>query len=138
MRAGLIQFTRHHTVGTAINSRAGRLRLKLALACRVLPEMTAEDLVEFETLLSNDDAVSPEIAEMRLIDRQLTGIGADILEQPIPDALLVALLGAIMAAESRGRTLNEPAEASGAPITRADEPKNGGREYPGMVGEIIS
>jgi hypothetical protein len=119
MRAGLIQFTRHHTVGTAINSPGGRLRLKLASACRVLLEMTAEDLVEFETLLSNDDAVSPVIAEMRLIGRQLAGIGADILEQPIPDAFVEALLGAIMAAEptaeSKERTLNEPAEAARCP-----------------------
>lgn len=54
-------------------------------------ELTGEDLVEFETLLRNDDALSREIAEMRRIDRQLTELGAEILDEPIPDALLEAL-----------------------------------------------
>ena len=47
--------------------------------------------MEFETLLRNNEALSREIAEMRRIDRQLTGLGADILDEPIPEALLEAL-----------------------------------------------
>jgi anti-sigma factor RsiW len=54
-------------------------------------ELTGEELVEFETFLRNDEALSREIAEMRRIDRQLTGLGADILAEPIPEALLEAL-----------------------------------------------
>ena len=54
-------------------------------------ELTGEELVEFETLLRNNEALSREIAEMRRIDRQLTGLGADILAEPIPEALLEAL-----------------------------------------------
>jgi anti-sigma factor RsiW len=54
-------------------------------------ELSGEQLVEFETLLRNDEALSREIAEMRSIDRQLTGLGADILDEPIPEALLEAL-----------------------------------------------
>ena len=54
-------------------------------------ELTGEELVEFETLLRNNDALSREIAEMRRIDWQLTGLGADILDEPIPEALLEAL-----------------------------------------------
>jgi anti-sigma factor RsiW len=54
-------------------------------------ELSGGDLVEFETLLRNNDALSREVAEMRRIDRQLTELGADILAEPIPDALLQAL-----------------------------------------------
>jgi anti-sigma factor RsiW len=54
-------------------------------------ELTGEELVEFETFLRNDEALSREIVEMRRIDRQLTGLGADILAEPIPEALLEAL-----------------------------------------------
>jgi anti-sigma factor RsiW len=54
-------------------------------------ELSGEELVEFETLLRNNEALSREIAEMRSIDRQLTGLGADILDEPIPEALLEAL-----------------------------------------------
>ena len=54
-------------------------------------ELSGEELVEFETHLRNDEALSREIAEMRRIDRQLTGLGADILAEPIPEALLEAL-----------------------------------------------
>ena len=54
-------------------------------------ELSGEELVEFETLLRNNEALSREIAEMRSIDRQLTGLGADILAEPIPEALLEAL-----------------------------------------------
>ncbi len=54
-------------------------------------ELSGRDLMDFEALLKNDKALSREIAEMRRIDRQLTKIGADILAEPIPDALLEAL-----------------------------------------------
>jgi anti-sigma factor RsiW len=54
-------------------------------------ELSGEELVEFETLLLNNEALSREIAEMRRIDQQLTGLGADILAEPIPEALLEAL-----------------------------------------------
>ncbi|MGO8952596.1 MAG: anti-sigma factor family protein [Rhodomicrobium sp.] len=54
-------------------------------------ELTGQDLAEFEMLLRDNEALSREVAEMRRIDHQLTGIGADILEEPIPGALLEAL-----------------------------------------------
>jgi len=54
-------------------------------------ELSGGDLVEFEILLRNNEALSREIAEMRRIDRQLIELGADILAEPIPDALLQAL-----------------------------------------------
>jgi len=91
MRGRTHPFTRH-TVGKG-HQLVGTATLFDTPTCRMLPEMTAEDLVEFEALLSNDDALSSEIAEVRRIHRQLTEIGADILEEPIPDALLEALLG---------------------------------------------
>ncbi len=65
--------------------------LAAAVSAYLDGELSGEDLVEFETLLRNNEALSREIAEMRRIDRQLTEIGADILAEPIPDALLQAL-----------------------------------------------
>lgn len=55
-------------------------------------ELAGEDLAEFQDLLCNSDALSRQVADMRSIDRELTEIGADILSEPIPEALLEALL----------------------------------------------
>ncbi len=55
-------------------------------------ELTGEDLAEFQDLLCNSEALSRQVADMRSIDRQLIEIGADILSEPIPEALLEALL----------------------------------------------
>ena len=54
-------------------------------------ELSRADLEEFEILLRNDEALSRDVAEMRRIGGQLTELGADILAEPIPDALLQAL-----------------------------------------------
>jgi anti-sigma factor RsiW len=54
-------------------------------------ELSGEDLAEFEALLQTDEALSREIVEMRRINRQLSGLGADILAEPIPDILLEPL-----------------------------------------------
>lgn len=56
-------------------------------------ELTGSELAEFERLLHSDGALSREIDEMRRIDSQLTGLGADILAEPIPEALLEPLAG---------------------------------------------
>jgi anti-sigma factor RsiW len=66
-------------------------RLASVVSAYLDGELMGEELVEFETFLRNDEALSREIAEMRRIDRQLTGLGADILAEPIPEALLEAL-----------------------------------------------
>jgi anti-sigma factor RsiW len=54
-------------------------------------ELTGDDLVQFEALLQSDKALALEIACMRRIGRQLTKLGADILAEPVPDALLETL-----------------------------------------------
>ncbi len=83
--------------GAAANSDTGASQVSRdeALAGKVSAyldgELSGRDLMDFETLLKNDAALSREIAEMARIDRQLTQMGADILTEPIPDALLEAL-----------------------------------------------
>ncbi len=81
--------------GVNADSRASQVSQDESLAGTVSAyldgELSGRDLMDFETLLKNDEALSREIAEMRRIDRQLTEIGADILAEPIPDALLEAL-----------------------------------------------
>ncbi len=66
-------------------------RLAATVSAYLDGELSGEDLAEFETLLQSDEALSREIAEMQRIDRQLNGLGADILAEPIPEALLEAL-----------------------------------------------
>ncbi len=55
-------------------------------------ELAGEDLARFEAHLHSDHVLSLEIAGMRRIGRQLTKLGADILAEPIPEALLETLV----------------------------------------------
>jgi anti-sigma factor RsiW len=54
-------------------------------------ELYGQDLAQFEALLKADEALALEVAGMRRIGQQLTKLGADILAEPIPDALLETL-----------------------------------------------
>jgi anti-sigma factor RsiW len=54
-------------------------------------ELEGDELSIFKMLLQDNEALSREVDEMRRIDRELTELGADILSEPIPDALLDAL-----------------------------------------------
>jgi anti-sigma factor RsiW len=54
-------------------------------------ELTGQALADFEALLHANEALSRELSEMRRIDRWLTDIGADILSEPVPEALLAPL-----------------------------------------------
>jgi anti-sigma factor RsiW len=54
-------------------------------------ELEGDELLSFEVLLRDNEALSREVVEMRRINRQLTELGADILSEPIPNALLEAL-----------------------------------------------
>jgi anti-sigma factor RsiW len=54
-------------------------------------ELDGQALADFEALLHANEALSREVAEMRRINRCLTDIGADILSEPVPEALLVPL-----------------------------------------------
>jgi len=76
--------------GAALLSREERLA---AISAYLDGELTGDDLRAFEVLLRNDEALSREVAEMRRIDRQLAELGAEILSEPIPDALLAVLSG---------------------------------------------
>ena len=65
--------------------------LASAISAYLDGELAGEELLKFEALLRNDEALSREVAGMRRIGRQLTTLGADILDEPIPDAMLEAL-----------------------------------------------
>jgi len=54
-------------------------------------ELTGQALADFETLLRANEALSREVFEMRRINRWLTDIGAEILSEPVPEALLAPL-----------------------------------------------
>jgi anti-sigma factor RsiW len=54
-------------------------------------ELMGEELLLLEKLMHGNEELAREVAEMRRIDRQLTELGADILSEPVPDALLDAL-----------------------------------------------
>jgi anti-sigma factor RsiW len=54
-------------------------------------ELTGQALADLEALLRANEALSREVAEIRRIDRCLTDLGADILSEPVPEALLSPL-----------------------------------------------
>jgi anti-sigma factor RsiW len=74
---------------------SGQLTLEEGLTGKVSAYLDGElhgpDLAQFEALLKTDEALALEVAGMRRIGRQLTKLGADILAEPIPDALLDTL-----------------------------------------------
>jgi hypothetical protein len=54
-------------------------------------ELHGIELEELETLLRRNESLVCQIGEMRLIERQLGRIGADILSEPIPEEMLEIL-----------------------------------------------
>jgi anti-sigma factor RsiW len=66
-------------------------RLTAMVSAYLDGELRGKELEEFEALLRDDQALAREIAEIRQIELQLAMMGADILEEPIPQAILDAL-----------------------------------------------
>ena len=54
-------------------------------------ELEGKDLEKFESLLKSDAALAREVQEMRSIEFRLMEMGADILSEPVPEAMLEAL-----------------------------------------------
>jgi len=54
-------------------------------------ELAGRALVDFEALMRENEALSREVAEIRRINHCLTDVGADILSEPVPEALLALL-----------------------------------------------
>ncbi len=54
-------------------------------------ELEGKALEEFEALLKRNAALAREVQDMRNIELRLTEMGADILLEPLPDAMLEAL-----------------------------------------------
>jgi anti-sigma factor RsiW len=54
-------------------------------------ELAGQALADFEALLHANEALSREVAAMQRIESWLTDIGADILSEPVPEALLAPL-----------------------------------------------
>src|SRR3974377_330225 len=54
-------------------------------------ELAGQALEDFEVLLRANKALSREVAEMRRINCWLTEVGAEVLSEPVPEALLAPL-----------------------------------------------
>ncbi len=54
-------------------------------------ELEGTELERFESLLKSDGALAREVREMRNIELRLLEMGADILSEPVPEAMLEAL-----------------------------------------------
>jgi len=80
-------------VSAELASARARLdeRLASTVSAYLDGELAGKELAEFEALLRSDEVLSHEVAGMRRIGQQLTALGADILDEPIPDAMLEAL-----------------------------------------------
>jgi anti-sigma factor RsiW len=66
-------------------------RLAAAISAYLDGELEDKDLEEFESLLKGNPALSREVQDMRAIELRLMEMGADILSEPLPDAMLEAL-----------------------------------------------
>ncbi len=89
--------TREKTI-TDVNEGASRMslltqdeQLAAAVSAYLDGELEGAALAEFEILLRENKALAHEVEDIRRIDLQLTGIGADILSEPVPDSLLEPL-----------------------------------------------
>jgi anti-sigma factor RsiW len=66
-------------------------RLAALISAYLDGELEGKDVEEFESLLKSDPALAREVQEMRAIELRLMEMGADILSEPVPDAMLEAL-----------------------------------------------
>jgi anti-sigma factor RsiW len=66
-------------------------RLAAVISAYLDGELKGKDLEEFESLLKSDPALAREVQEMRAIELRLMEMGADILSEPVPEAMLEAL-----------------------------------------------
>ena len=58
-------------------------------------QLEGKDLEEFKALLRENASLAREVHEMRIIELRLMEMGADILSEPVPEALLGALSKAV-------------------------------------------
>ena len=66
-------------------------RLAAAISAYLDGELEGKDLEEFESLLKSNPAIAREVQDMRAIELRLMEMGAGILSEPVPDAMLQAL-----------------------------------------------
>ena len=66
-------------------------RLAAMLSAYLDGELEGKDLDEFESLLESNPALAREVHDMRNIELRLMEMGADILSEPLPEAMLEAL-----------------------------------------------
>ncbi len=65
--------------------------LAAAVSAYLDGELMGKELEDFETRLQKDPALAREVQEMRNIESQLMELGADILSEPVPEAMIEAL-----------------------------------------------
>ncbi len=66
-------------------------RLTDMLTAYIDGSLEGANLEEFEQLLKNNGALAREVESMRGVEQQLKLLGAEVLEEPIPEALLAAV-----------------------------------------------
>ncbi len=66
-------------------------RLAAMLSAYLDGELEGKDLEEFESLLRANPALAREVQDMRNIELRLMEMGADILSEPLPEAMLEAI-----------------------------------------------
>ena len=66
-------------------------RLAAMISAYLDGELGGKDLEEFESLLKSDGELAREVQKMRSIEWRLMEMGADILDEPVPEGMLEAL-----------------------------------------------
>jgi anti-sigma factor RsiW len=88
--------TKQKQLGNEIGARPGPAemfqdeRLTATVSAYLDGRLSAEERSEFEALLASDADLARAVKQMHAIEAQLSTIGADILSEPVPDALLQA------------------------------------------------
>ena len=66
-------------------------RMAATISAYLDGELAGKDLEEFESVLKRDAALAREVQDMRSIELRLMEMGAEILSEPLPEAMLEAL-----------------------------------------------
>jgi anti-sigma factor RsiW len=78
----------HKSIEATCSLTLGDERVAAMASAYLDGKLQGAELEEFQSLLKENEAIAREVDEMRQIEHQLREIGAALLLEPIPEALL--------------------------------------------------
>ncbi len=77
--------------GMLLSDLLGDERLRDMLSAFIDDRLEGAELEEFQQLLNDNETLAREVKSMRGVEEQLKLLGAEVLDEPIPEALLEAV-----------------------------------------------